>query len=299
MTDAALGRRAGLLIPLFSCPSSTSWGIGDIGDLVPITSWLAAAGQRVLQILPIIGHTATPILSRTQGDDARLARGYFLAAEVLMTIMAPLFLGLFVIAPSPGAAAARRQMGRVHRHLQVICLNTLFYSYYFFSGVLIIAKGRGLLGFGWRVGLLLATVAPAYLGARYANALGLAAGVAVVTVLAIVPYYLFVLRNLLGPASPGSCARSGCRSPWGDHGVRRPRSLLPCRTGTSWPRWRSRSPPARCSTPRSPLFRPAIAREIMLVVPFARIFELLGSTLRVETEPDRLIELRRLAAANG
>ncbi|OFW28396.1 MAG: 4-alpha-glucanotransferase [Acidobacteria bacterium RIFCSPLOWO2_12_FULL_65_11] len=53
MTDAALCRRAGLLIPLFSFPSSTSWGIGDIGDLVPMTAWLAAAGQRVLQILPI------------------------------------------------------------------------------------------------------------------------------------------------------------------------------------------------------------------------------------------------------
>ena len=46
-------RRAGLLIPLFSFPSSTSWGIGDIGDIEPMTAWLAAAGQRVLQLLPI------------------------------------------------------------------------------------------------------------------------------------------------------------------------------------------------------------------------------------------------------
>ena len=46
-------RRAGLLIPLFSCPSSASWGIGDIGDIEPMTAWLASAGQRVLQILPL------------------------------------------------------------------------------------------------------------------------------------------------------------------------------------------------------------------------------------------------------
>ena len=46
-------RRAGLLIPLFSCPSTTSWGIGDIADLAPMTAWLAAAGQRVLQLLPL------------------------------------------------------------------------------------------------------------------------------------------------------------------------------------------------------------------------------------------------------
>ena len=46
-------RRSGVLIPLFSGPSETSWGIGDIGDLRHVTSWLAAAGQRVLQLLPI------------------------------------------------------------------------------------------------------------------------------------------------------------------------------------------------------------------------------------------------------
>ncbi len=46
-------RRAGVLIPLFSCSSSASWGIGDIADIVPVSAWLAAAGQRVLQLLPI------------------------------------------------------------------------------------------------------------------------------------------------------------------------------------------------------------------------------------------------------
>jgi len=54
MTDrGGRRRRAGLLIPLFSCTSTSSWGIGDIGDIAPTTAWLAAAGQRVLQILPI------------------------------------------------------------------------------------------------------------------------------------------------------------------------------------------------------------------------------------------------------
>jgi 4-alpha-glucanotransferase len=46
-------RRAGVLVPLFSIPSSRSWGIGEIGDLERLFSWLADAGQRVLQLLPI------------------------------------------------------------------------------------------------------------------------------------------------------------------------------------------------------------------------------------------------------
>jgi len=53
MSSHARRRRAGLLIPLFSCPSSTSWGIGDICDLPPLAAWLAGAGQQVLQLLPI------------------------------------------------------------------------------------------------------------------------------------------------------------------------------------------------------------------------------------------------------
>jgi 4-alpha-glucanotransferase len=53
MTSPAGRRRSGLLIPLFSFPSSSSWGIGDIGDVAPMTAWLGAAGQRVLQLLPI------------------------------------------------------------------------------------------------------------------------------------------------------------------------------------------------------------------------------------------------------
>jgi 4-alpha-glucanotransferase len=34
-------------------PSTRSWGIGEIGDLERMTAWLASAGQRLLQLLPI------------------------------------------------------------------------------------------------------------------------------------------------------------------------------------------------------------------------------------------------------
>ena len=53
MSDQAGQRRSGLLIPLFACPSSASWGIGEIGDLPAVTEWLAGAGLSVLQLLPI------------------------------------------------------------------------------------------------------------------------------------------------------------------------------------------------------------------------------------------------------
>lgn len=46
-------RRAAIMVPLFSCPSTTSWGIGDIGDLRPLAAWMAGAGLRVVQLLPL------------------------------------------------------------------------------------------------------------------------------------------------------------------------------------------------------------------------------------------------------
>jgi 4-alpha-glucanotransferase len=46
-------RRAGVLIPLFSCASTTSWGIGEIADIAPLASWLTRAGVSVLQLLPM------------------------------------------------------------------------------------------------------------------------------------------------------------------------------------------------------------------------------------------------------
>ena len=47
------GRHAGLLVPLFSLPSSESWGIGEIGDLPRLGAWMGDAGFSFVQLLPI------------------------------------------------------------------------------------------------------------------------------------------------------------------------------------------------------------------------------------------------------
>lgn len=56
MLDAdrfAAGRHAGALVPLFSIPSKTSWGIGEIPDLSLLARWLATAGLDIVQLLPV------------------------------------------------------------------------------------------------------------------------------------------------------------------------------------------------------------------------------------------------------
>jgi len=49
----ALGRTAGLLLPLFSMPSRRSWGIGEFADVAVLAPWMAGAGLSVLQVLPL------------------------------------------------------------------------------------------------------------------------------------------------------------------------------------------------------------------------------------------------------
>ena len=53
MAGFTCGRHAGLLVPLFSAPSRSSWGIGELADLPPLSSWLRRAGLDFLQILPL------------------------------------------------------------------------------------------------------------------------------------------------------------------------------------------------------------------------------------------------------
>ena len=52
-TNPVRGRHAGVLVPLFSATSSRSWGIGEIGDLVPLSGWLRSAGCDLVQLLPV------------------------------------------------------------------------------------------------------------------------------------------------------------------------------------------------------------------------------------------------------
>lgn len=48
-----MSRHTGISLPLSSMPASSSWGIGEIPDLVPMGEWLAAAGGDQLMLLPV------------------------------------------------------------------------------------------------------------------------------------------------------------------------------------------------------------------------------------------------------
>ena len=51
--SADRSRLAGVLVPLFSAPSTESWGIGEFGDIPALARWLHRAGFGMLQLLPV------------------------------------------------------------------------------------------------------------------------------------------------------------------------------------------------------------------------------------------------------
>jgi 4-alpha-glucanotransferase len=53
MPEGRTSRRAGVLVPLFSIPTSESWGIGEIADLPAFASWVRRCGMSAVQLLPI------------------------------------------------------------------------------------------------------------------------------------------------------------------------------------------------------------------------------------------------------
>ena len=67
MTMTRSRRRAGLLVPLFSCPSTTSWGVGDIGDL-------AAPGRLAGGCRPAGAATAAPSTRSRRASSHRIRR---------------------------------------------------------------------------------------------------------------------------------------------------------------------------------------------------------------------------------
>ena len=48
-----MSRHTGLSIPLFSAASTTSWGIGELADIGPLSEWVARCGLDRLMLLPM------------------------------------------------------------------------------------------------------------------------------------------------------------------------------------------------------------------------------------------------------
>ncbi len=102
MLHASLGRRAGLLLPLFSARSTRSFGVGDIADLTRLGPWLRASGLRLLQVLPV-NDMATGQTSPYSALSAMATESLYIALDDVEDVQA---LGAVALADLEGRRAA-------------------------------------------------------------------------------------------------------------------------------------------------------------------------------------------------
>jgi len=75
-------RHAGLLLPLFSAWTTSSWGIGECGDIGPLSAWLAEAGFDRLMLLPL-GTMASGQASPYSAQSAMAIDPIFISIEAV------------------------------------------------------------------------------------------------------------------------------------------------------------------------------------------------------------------------
>src|SRR5471032_1567282 len=77
-----MGRHAGVLLPLFSAPSSRSWGVGECADVPHVAEWLAGAGFDGWMLLPL-GTMARGQTSPYSASSAMAIDPLFISIEAL------------------------------------------------------------------------------------------------------------------------------------------------------------------------------------------------------------------------
>jgi 4-alpha-glucanotransferase len=113
MTSPPLRRHAGLLIPLFSMPSSRAWGIGELADIEPVASWLHNAHQDLLQLLPI-NQMAVGFKSPYSAMSAMAIDPIFISVSAMEDFIA--IGGESALAPAARALLAEARSSPVVRH---------------------------------------------------------------------------------------------------------------------------------------------------------------------------------------
>ena len=180
--------------------------IGSLFGAVPLGFYSFAynlTAQPVGRLNPIVTKVAFPLFCRVQEDQARLQRGYMTILKLVVSVNAPLLLGLVAVAPQLVPSLFGAQWTASIALVQVLSLVALYRTIGNPVGSLLLAKGRADLGFKWNLGKLLVSVPVVWAGARTGGALGVAVSILLLqSVLAPLNYFLLV-RPMLGPCARG------------------------------------------------------------------------------------------------
>jgi O-antigen/teichoic acid export membrane protein len=145
----------------------------------------------------IFTRVAFPVFSAVQTDRNRLRKGYLELIEMLGSIMVPMYVGLFALAP----AFIRVQLGPGYEPtvplLRILCIVGLSFSITSPAGSLLLACGRADLGFYINVMRTTLILAGIWIGSRFGLE-GIAWALVIVITVFMFPTHVVVRKRLVG-----------------------------------------------------------------------------------------------------
>ncbi|RNF39520.1 MOP flippase family protein [Planococcus salinus] len=110
--------------------------------------------QPIQKLNPMITKVSFPVFSKIQHEKARLQKGYLFIIKVIMTLNAPMFGGLIVLAPFLIPVLLGGEWSNIVPIVQILCFYALFRALGNPSGSLFIAVGKVRWSFYWQIALL-------------------------------------------------------------------------------------------------------------------------------------------------
>jgi O-antigen/teichoic acid export membrane protein len=157
------------------------------------------AMQPITRINPILTRVAFPVFSSVQDDTEKLKKGFFLVSRLLLTLNAPLLLGLAsVMGETIGLVFDDKWQPSV-AIVEIMALVALFRSMVNPVGSLLLARGRADLEFRWNILVVCLQIPAVWLGARLGAGAGVAGALLVVQVLLSGLVYGVLIRSTVGP----------------------------------------------------------------------------------------------------
>lgn len=156
--------------------------------------------QPIQRVNPILTQVAFPVFSQIQDDNARLKRGYVQMIHLLMSINAPLLIGLSAAAPIAVPLLLGEKWTPSVPVVQLLCFYALFRSLGNAGGSLIMAKGKASWTLYWNLALLIFIPASVILAVLIKKSILVVSLVLVFLQIGLVFIHYFVfLRRLVGP----------------------------------------------------------------------------------------------------
>lgn len=145
------------------------------------------------------GAVAFPVFCKVQDDNPRLQRGYAQLLAIIMTINAPLMLGLAATAHLVVPLVAGPEWTPAVLPLQILSLVGLIRAQGNPVGALILAKGRTDLGFWWNIFVAVWMIPIVWASAAGWGVLGASLALLALQLFFLPGNYWYLVRGLIGP----------------------------------------------------------------------------------------------------